>query len=510
MHIDARKLENNSVITGDICIIGAGAAGISMALEWNNLGAKVILLEGGGFEYDDNVQDLYAGKSSGQRYYPLRSARLHYFGGTTGHWAGFCSVFDPIDFEKRDWVPHSGWPIRKEDLDPVYARAHHYLQLGPYAYDLSYWQDKDDKLKPIFENDAVWNKVWQFSSPPVRFGNVYKDPIVNSPNIHLYTYANVVDITGNDAVTSIESVTIKNLEGKTHTVKAKAYVLACCSIQNARLLLASNKQRPHGLGNDHDQVGRYFMEHLEMKSAELWLTQRHSDELYAFHFGETKVRAELAISADAQRSHRILNGTASLIPLDIARNIKPIIDLWTNEDPRVSQETLGDAFRAEHPRDRDMKDRAYQLFTRIEQSPNPDSRVTLDQERDALGVPRAHLHWELTALEKRSIRKIYELIGKAAGETGTGRIRMMDYLQDDEDTTWPSLTGGGWHHMGTTRMSDDPKTGVVDKNCKVHGIGNLYVAGSSCFATAGAVNPTLTLVALTLRLSDHLKSLFPA
>ncbi len=178
------------------------------------LRAGWILLEGGGFEYDDKVQDLYAGKASGQRYYPWRSARLHYFGGTTGHWAGFCSVFDPIDFEKRDWVPHSGWPIRKEDLDPMYARAHQYLHLGPYEYALSYWQAKDEKLKPLLENDSVWHKVWQFSSPPIRFGNVYKDPIVNSPNIHLYTHANVVDITGDDAVTSIESVTIKTLKGK--------------------------------------------------------------------------------------------------------------------------------------------------------------------------------------------------------------------------------------------------------------------------------------------------------
>jgi choline dehydrogenase-like flavoprotein len=504
MHIDARKLESNSVITGDICIIGAGAAGISMAMEWNNTGTKVILLEGGGFEYDDKVQDLYAGKSSGQRYYPLRSARLHQFGGTTGHWAGFCSVLDPIDFEKREWVDNSGWPIRKEDLDPAYARAHQYLQLGPYDYNLEYWQRTDDKLKPALESKTVWNKIWQFS-PPTRFGKVYKEPILNSRNIHLYTYANVVDITGNEAVRAIESVTIKNLEGKTHTVKAKVFILACCSIQNARLLLASNKQKSKGIGNDNDQVGRYFMEHLEMKSAELWLTQPQAVELYMFNFGMTKVRAELAITAEAQRINRILNGTASLIPLDIARNRKPIIDVWTNEDPRVSADSLVHSFRRSYARDNAIKDRAYELFTRIEQSPNPNSRVTLDNDTDALGVPRPHLHWELTALEKRSIRKIYELIGQAAGETGVGRIRMMDYLHQADDTTWPSLTGGGWHHMGTTRMTDDPKTGVVDRNCKVYGVNNLYVAGASCFTTAGAVNPTLTLVALTLRLSDHLK-----
>lgn len=504
MHIDARKIENNSLIEGDICIVGAGAAGISMAMEWINAGAKVILLEGGGFEYDDKIQNLYSGKSTGQRYYPLKSARLHYFGGTTGHWAGFCSVFDPIDFEKREWVENSGWPIRKSDLDPFYSRAQHYLQLGPFEYDLSYWQKSDPALKPIIESEIVWNKIWQFS-PPTRFGTVYREPIIKAKNIHLYTYANVVDITTNEGVSSVESVTIKNLEGKTHTVKARSFVLACCSIQNARLLLASNKQNTKGLGNDHDNVGRYFMEHLEMKSAELWLTTPKTSSLYDFRFGVTKSRAELAIHADAQRSHRILNGTASLMPLDVARKIKPIIDLWSSDDPRQSGDSLSRAYSQRGARDEKLKDRAYELFTRIEQSPNPSSRITLDNEVDALGVPRSHLHWELTSLEKRSIRKIYELIGQAAGKDGTGRVRMMEYLHDENDMSWPKLTGGGWHHMGTTRMTDDPKNGVVNKNCKVHNLANLYVAGSSCFTTAGAVNPTLTIVALTLRLSDHLK-----
>src|SRR5882762_922857 len=113
MHIDAKALENNTVIEGDLCIIGAGAAGISMALEWINTSYKIILLEGGGFEYEDQMQDLYSGKNTGQRYFPMKAIRLHYFGGTTGHWAGFCSPFDPIDFEKREWVAHSGWPITK-------------------------------------------------------------------------------------------------------------------------------------------------------------------------------------------------------------------------------------------------------------------------------------------------------------------------------------------------------------------------------------------------------------
>ena len=509
MHIDARHAVNGSLIEGDICIVGAGAAGISLALEWMNTPYKVILLEGGGFDYDEKVQELYSGKTTGQHYYPLESSRLHYFGGTTGHWAGFCSTFDHIDFIKRDWVPGSGWPISRKELDPFYERAHKNLDLGPYNYSVDYWQKKDPLLKSLLADDQiVWNKIWQFS-PPTRFGKKYKHSIVQSKNIHLYTYANVTEITAIENTSQIKEVIVKNYAGKQHTVRAKIFVLACCAIQNARLLLASDKQASKGLGNDNDLVGRNFMEHLEINSGELWLEKPNALKLYGFDFGVTKARAELAITEKSQTENKILNGTLSLAPLSLANSMKPMIDIWTSSDPRKNMDTLMSSFQkagmeaAKNPSA--ITGKSYQLFTRVEQAPNPSSRVTLDTEKDSLGVPRATLHWELTPLEKRSIRKINELLGQAVGREGIGRVRMLEYLHDEKDHSWPAFTGGGWHHMGTTRMSDDPKTGVVDANCKMHGIGNLFIAGSSCFTTAGAPNPTLNLTALTLRLSDHLK-----
>jgi len=507
MHIDARDLDNHSLIEGDVCIIGAGAAGISMALDWINTRHKVILLEGGGFEYDEKVQQLYDGKTTGQRYYPLQSARLHYFGGTTGHWAGFCSIFDPIDFKKRDWVPHSGWPIQKADLDPFYNRAHEILELGPCEYDASYWQQRDRSLLSLpIDETVVWNKIWHFS-PPTRFGEKYRDPIVNAKNIHLYTYANVTDIVTHENGNAVKEVTAKNYTGKSHTVRARLFILACCSIQNARVLLASNKQIPAGIGNHNDLVGRFFMEHLEIKSGELRLEKPLPMKLYDLDFGVTKTRAELAISEQQQTENKILNGTMSLTTMPIARKTIPIIDVWKDKDPRKNADSLLNNFSGAGKNYDPSKDdrRSYELFTRIEQAPNPNSRITLDSELDALGMPKANLHWELTPLEKKSIRKIHELFGQQIGKSGVGRVKMMDYLKDEKDFSWPDFTGGGWHHMGTTRMGDDPKQGVVNANCQVHGINNLFIAGASCFVTAAAPNPTLTLVALTLRLSDHLK-----
>ncbi len=509
MHIDARKLPNQSEITGDICIVGAGAAGISIALDWMNRNYKVILLEGGGFEYDDEVQELYNGKTSGQKYFPLKSARLHYFGGTTGHWAGMCAPMDDLDFKKRDWVPHSGWPITKKDLDPYYAKAQETLQLGPYNYDFEYWRKELPDLNPFpFDKNVVWNKMWQFSV--ARFGKEYKKPVVKSKSIHLYTYANAVELRLDDTKKRVSEIKVANHSGKNHTVRAKHFIMACGTIQNARMLLASNTQTNKGIGNQNDLVGRYFQEHLEVASAELWLAKQFPTDLYSWSYGETKASAELAIAESVQREYKMLNGTASLTPLRIAQYTKPRMETWQDSDPRKSADNMFANWREaakKGEKETGNIEHAYSLTTRIEQAPNPNSRITLGSEKDSLGVPRANLHWELTALDKYSVRKIYQILGKQAGLSEFGRIRLNEFLRDENDPTFPDSTNGGWHHMGTTRMSDDPKKGVVDANCKVHGVSNLFIAGAACFPTSGAPNPTLTLTALSLRLSDHLKGL---
>ena len=508
MHTDASKLANHSLIEGDICIVGAGIAGISMALEWINTPYKVILLEGGGFSVDSKMQDLYRGKNIGQRYYPLHAARLHYFGGTSGHWTGFCSPFDPIDFRKRDWVPYSGWPIEYSDLLPYYERARQVVEIDSANFDFEYWRRMDPELVPLpLDENVIWNKMWQFS-PPTRFGTRYRDAIVNAKNIFLDTHANVVNIETNEQVSNVNQVRIKNLEGKEHVVKAKCFVMACCAIQNARMLLSSNGQASGGLGNDHDNVGRFFMDHLEVISSDLLMPFVKKMKLYyPWMYANTKVRAELAVHEKKQEQLKILNGTSSLIPKEMARNRSSNIDSFS-DDP-VATVQMWDELDKKRDKMKSAENEnflfnEFKLFTRMEQSPNPTSRIKLDTDRDELGVQRAALDWQLSAIDKRSIRKLHEIIGEEVGRSELGRVRLMDWLQE-ENGEWPSTLGGGWHHMGTTRMSNDPKEGVVDANCKVFGIQNLYMAGSSCFPTSGAANPTFTLLALTLRLSEHLK-----
>jgi choline dehydrogenase-like flavoprotein len=513
MHIDARRLDDLSTIEGDICIIGAGAAGISLALEWMNTPCKVILLEGGGFEYDDRVQELYRGRNTGQNYYPIKSTRLHYFGGTTGHWGGMCSIFDPITFKERDWVPASGWPFSERELVPYYKRAVSNLDIGEYEFNFSYWQKRDPSLVPLpVSQDIFWNKIWRFGMPSAaRFGRKYKNTIVKAKNIYLYTYANAVEIKTNDSVSTATEVIIKNYAGKTHRVIAKYFIVACCAIQNARLLMASNKNAPKGLGNDNDLVGRYFMEHIELKSAELWL--KKANALKPYIRNPPNIRVELAMLPQKQAAYKILNGILSFNPLERAKKKPPYIQTWTDEDPRINEE------RAIEIEDRSTRKgrlskifgsdnyNSFEITMRLEQAPNPLSRVTLDTEKDELGVPRANLHWAFTGMERRSARKIFEIFGQQIGIAGIGRVELREDLRDDNESSMPDTTSGGWHHMGTTKMNNDPQKGVVDSNCKIHGLSNLFVAGSSCFPTGAAVNPTYTLVALSIRLADRIKEI---
>jgi len=503
VHIDANTLEDQSLIEGDLCIIGAGAAGISMALEWIGRSEKVILLEGGGFDRDENYQALYRGDSIGERYQvPLETARLHYFGGTTGHWAGWCSPMDPLNFKKRDWVPNSGWPISREELDPYYARTQSLLELGPFNYDAEKISAQEPRRNPILaDSEFVDTKMWQFS-PPTRFGTKYREDIVAAANIHLYTHANVCDIEANESGNRVEGLVVKSLEGRTHRVEAKRYVLACGAMQNARMLLASNKQVKPGLGNENDLVGRYFMEHFEMIGGQLILKDPNALELYSRNYGGPRLACgELTMKPEILERHECLNGTMSLRPGIIeGEEVETFFNRWNQRLTAENGERKRRPGADVAPEDQ----RFYMLFCRNEQAPNPLSRIKLDSELDALGVPRMILDWQTTEQDKRSMQTLYKVLAMEFAKYDLGRVRLLDWLLD-EDVRWPDDLSGGFHHMGTTRMHDDPKQGVVDSNSKVHSISNLWVAGSSVFPTSGAPNPTLTLVALSLRLSDHLK-----
>jgi hypothetical protein len=254
------------------------------------------------------------------------------------------------------------------------------------------------------------------------------------------------------------------------------------------------------------------MEHLEIMTAELWMLRPFPTDLFRRGSGtKTRLWCELAITKEVQFQEKILNGTTGLNRLAVAMHVPSRMEVWQDEDPRKSWRTMRKNYTKADSlaRTENIKgavERAYEFQTRIEQAPNPNSRIMIDTEKDELGVPRANLHWDLTELDKRSVRKVNLLIGEELARAGVGRVRLREFFRNENDMGWPVGTNAGWHHMGTTRMGTDLGKSVVDRNCQVHGINNLFVAGSGCYVTGAAPNPTLTIVALSLRLSDYVRS----
>jgi choline dehydrogenase-like flavoprotein len=511
MHTDARTLPDGTVVDADLCIVGAGAAGITIALAFIGAGKRVVLLEGGGFDREDALQGLYAGTLSGRPYFPLEATRLHYFGGTTGHWGGFCAPLDALDFETRDWVPDSGWPIAPSELTQHLAAAHTLLVLGPPEYDPAWWaaQDRSRERLPL-DHAVLHEKVWQFS-PPTRFGSKYRERLSAASDVHCYTHANVVSLTPRDGGTAIAHVTVRQFDGRMMRVRAGRFVLACSTMQNVRLLLASTEASDTGIGNAYDQVGRGFMEHLEMPVGTAALLRAQSMAFYSYAFGRTRARAELVLSAATQRRLRTLNASLALDALAPGDEPKSSFEASPPADledyRRATRDSLTDHMR-DDARATDAaavrRSPRFALSIRQEQAPNPASRVTLTRDRDPLGVPRVNFHWALTPLDRTSMRTTVLALAQEFGRLGIGRVQLRDWLRAP-DGDWPPLVSGGWHDLGATRMSTSPRTGVVDVNGQVHGVQNLFLAGGGVFPTAGCANPTLNIVAMGVRMGAWLK-----
>jgi choline dehydrogenase-like flavoprotein len=512
---DARDLEPNTVLESDIAIIGGGAAGITLALELAGKGLQTCLLESGGLDYAEDTQSLYSGANAARWYFPLDKCRLRYFGGSTNHWGGWCRPLAPIDFEARDWVPHSGWPLSRADLDPWYERAQPLIEAGPFQYEsAAYWEARFGQPMPAFPLGLITTNFFQYS-PPTRFGSRYRDALRAAGDVRIVLHANVLEIEASEAATEVTGLRVTTLAGNPFRVRARSYVLATGGIENARLLLASRSTRPDGLGNDHDLVGRYFMEHPHIPLAAHIACNRPSalPALFTRHLIDqgTTAHATLVPTEQLLRSER-LQGAAFTVGVmaEYRQDTAVPADEWHTGDVfQVLQDldpASGDAAAAgggiEGWPPPDAAGTHLVLGGACEQAPDPESRVVLGSERDALGMPRAQLNWRLGQGDRDSLYRVLHSIGREFGALGIGRLR--PFIGPDED--WPAEVLGGNHHMGTTRMARDPKQGVVDADCKVHGIANLYIAGSSVFPTGGSANPTLTLVALALRLAHHLQA----
>lgn len=513
-YFDSREVPTGEEISCDLCIIGAGAAGITVARELANNKQRVCLLESGGLEYDQDIHELTKLDVKGHSY-PEQGSRLRYFGGSTNHWGGHCVPISRSVFEKREWIPYSGWPFGIEMLHPYYVRAHKILGIGPYDYDpVPVANRLGHKLLP-FDSTKVESSLSRYHRE--RFGERYRQDLDDAGNVTVMLYATVTSLNLDAHKRFVTDVSVNTLAGNHFRVRAKYFVLATGGIENARLLLLSNGDIAAGVGNQNDLVGRFFQEHIwyengfilpidqDAAAVELYRREVPFEEDYGVRchltLPEQKVR-ELQIPEYRAELH-IKHSREFLPSVQSARKLKEKIASFDLDEISAADilNIISDPMSPLAVMTGDENaPLVYGFENYVEQVPNPESRVMLSSETDRLGQPRAQLNWQFSSLDEEGIKRAQQVIASEVGRAGIGRMHISPV--NIEDAT------GGNHHIGTTRMHADPRQGVVDSDCRIHGLENIYIAGSSVFPVAGFANPTLTITALAVRLGDHLKSRF--
>jgi choline dehydrogenase-like flavoprotein len=492
--IDARTLPAGTVLITDLAIIGGGPAGIALALALADSGHDILLLESGGMAFDAKAQSLYAGSQTGVAYTALDGGRLRFLGGSSNHWGGWCRPMDAIDFETRAFLPHSGWPIARSDLEPYFARAQTLVEAGPWLYDSAdSVMAANGPVLPLGKG-GVYTSWFQFSKTrdsiyPTYFGHRYGDDLKRATKITPLLQANVIAVRLAPDASRVDHLDVATLSGNRLTVKPRYTVLAVGAMENARLLLASNDVMKNGVGNQNDLVGRFFADHPIPGNVATLVT--FDGTLAPYYVNNTNLpngailRAVFSPNAGFARAKGVVGS------LTTVENPVKLDELGTAAVVATAEALGVDASNA----------RAFSLHAGMELAPDPDRRLTLSEARDALGMPRLKLDMRIADSDFAHYRQTLAELGRQLLAVRAGMIR-LNYSARHE---WLAAMDWGNHHMGTTRMSDDPKNGVVDAQGQVFGVPNLFVAGSSVFPTYGSSNPTLNLLALTLRLGDHLK-----
>lgn len=523
---DLRSGEFSGDLRADVCVVGSGAAGVPLTLELARRGKSVLLLESGGLAFDAEIQSLYEGENLGHPM-ELDYGRYRVFGGSTTQWTGRCAKLDPIDFETRDWLPYSGWPIGPEDLAPYYGPAAKYCGFrAPWTRDDEAFAAVGARV-PALDPDRAGPFVWRYGPSGVRmyanFGADHEQELRRAQNVRVLLNANVVGFVASERGGRIEALKVRSLDGRALEARADAFVLCCGGLENARLLLHSEEDTPGGVGTGRAMLGRFFMQHPRGRiarvktSAEMsrrlqdtfnvFATARPPQHEIGFALPETVQRREGLLNASAILTYeadpnsgweRAKDGLRSLAREPVAGAARLAGALADPVD--VVRNAWRRGVQGRHPA---VRTRAIDVVIDLEQAPDPESRVTLGDGRDRLGMRRAQVDWRVSDLERRTSLRFAELLAEEFRRLGLGELELEPWLRETGPVGTEALTGT-FHHIAVTRMASDPSQGVVDADCRVHGAPNLFVGGCSVFSTGGHANPTLTIVALALRLADHL------
>jgi choline dehydrogenase-like flavoprotein len=531
---DGRLIAGAPILEADICIVGAGVAGIALAMEFIGRAERVLVLEGGGLSFTKSLrelptvarrhwvgeQGLARGVNAGHAYYPLRFTRARAFGGTSRAWHTDRGVharpLDPIDFESRDGLPDHGWPFDRSHLDPFYRRAQERCALGAFIYEAAEWEASGYGSRLPLDEDRVRSEMFLFGKDS-KFDRFEPD-LVNAENVTLVLHANAVHLA--DSGGRVDRIDCATLSGNRFVVQAGTFVLAAGALENARLLLVSRDDHPNGIGNDQDLVGRYFMEHPDAAVGFLVPDPKLDREAFRLYRHQhvsqnVMIEAMFRISDPTLRDEHLLNAVLRLRPTYrsamapavrsgqiVRRSIHHGV-LTPRLIGHVGRTVLGSGQVIRHFANKSSQrpPDVFGIDVMAEQAPTWSSRMRLSPRSDRLGVPLTVLEWQPTGADFESIRRTVEIFADTARKAGIGEV--ISILERDHP---PPAVFGNWHQLGTTRMHHDPGHGVVDEHCRVHGMSNLYLAGGSIFPTGGYANPSLTITALSIRLADYLRS----
>lgn len=550
MILSSRSLDGESDISTHICIVGAGAAGISLACELDGLGVSVVLLEAAGTGILGGVsQDPYEGTATGAHPQPS-NFRRRAFGGTTTIWGGRCVPYDPIDFERREYAPKSGWPIPYREVAQYYPKAMAYCDAGVFDFSVSGALENQTPTIPGLDPaaDVEANLIERYSLP-TDFGARYRKKLEQSANVRVVTHAHAVRLLKDPVGDRIAALEFATRSGRTAKVNAQLFVLALGGIETTRFLLASDLEGT-GLGNRFDLLGRYYTCHLE----NILGAVRSKRPGVVFGFEKTRdgvyARRKLQIRESAQQREGILNiafrlhypniadpqhRSSVLSAVYVAKRIvipeyRRILQHGKNDpaSPLLLTQHVRNlvtgipqllGFAIDWTRRRVLAERklpymlvpnadgSYPLEFHAEQTPLHESRISLIGDKDAYGIPRVKIDWRTCETDVDSICKAYRLLKRQIDASRQCSLEFDD--KQLEASAAQSLPVGG-HHIGTARMSGGPSDGVVDTNCSVHGLPNLFIASSAVFPTSGHANPTLTIVALSIRLAVRIKTILSA
>jgi choline dehydrogenase-like flavoprotein len=510
MIVDLNTVDSDPFIDKifDICICGAGVAGITLATRLPSR-LNVLLLEGGGLQYSDASQDIYKGETVGEEYWPLERARLRYFGGTSNHWDGWCRPLDSFDFKSKPYIERSGWPIERRDLDPYLKEAESILDITETSGEVRYPLQKD--FGAVIVASADFQRTGYKWSAPTRFGAKYLGAIKRKSGLACYVNANVVGMKVLENRPRLEHVEVRDFSGKSFIARARIFVLAAGGIENPRILLNCNQQMTNGLGNDNGLVGRFFADHpLKTVGAFILEDQARQDLTKNWNENSRKNGRYFSPSRQFMEREQILNFSIAIEPLrspNDGNSFKKLLRdvICDSEWSRAVIEKFEENLNSCAP----FTDGKVQLVS--EQSPNASSRVSLGADVDQFGLRRVVLDWRLSELDRRTMQRAVVRFSEVFAKLGIGRVNIAEWLLTDKiEVPGTPNSIAGMHHMCTTRMGKTSRDGVVDSHQRLFGVENLYLGGSSVFSTSGQNSPTITIVQMTLRLGDHLNEVLKA